>query len=411
MSSFSGHGEVTTGCQSEPVLAIVCPGQGAQAPGLLAPWLELPTCRNRMEWFTTVAGIDLLEHGTASDADTIRDTAIAQPLIVASGLAALLEVFPRPSEGFAQVSVGAGHSVGEITAAAATGVITAEQALVFVRERGRQMALASQTRPTGMTAVIGGDPDEVLAAIAAHGLTAANINSAQQIVAAGTAEQLAALAAAPPPRARLMPLQVAGAFHTDHMAPAVERLAAYATAMTTREAHTRLISNRDGHVVRSGREVLDRLVTQVSTPVRWDLSMQTLVDLGVTGIIEVPPAGTLIGLAKRAMPGVELLALKTPADLDRARAMVAEHGDRPDPGADPQWGLVIAPTKGVLEYSTVGVGDHVAAGTQLAHVRTEHGRADVTAPHSGWVSQHLVRHGDLVAPGQPVLRLAPRGPA
>ncbi|HRC13685.1 MAG TPA: ACP S-malonyltransferase, partial [Dermatophilaceae bacterium] len=328
------------------MLAIVCPGQGSQAPGLLAPWLELETYRDRMAWFTTVAGIDLLEHGTESDADTIRDTAIAQPLIVATGLAALLELFPRPAAAFSQVSVGAGHSVGEITAAAGTAVISAEQALVFVRERGLQMARASQATPTGMSAILGGDPDEVLATLERHGLTAANRNGGGQIVAAGTLEQLATLAAEPPAKTRIVPLQVAGAFHTAHMAPAVERLAGYARAMTTREAHTRLISNRDGHVVRSGREVLDRLVSQVSAPVRWDLCMQTMLDLGVTGIIEIPPAGTLIGLAKRAMPGVELLALRTPNDLDAARRMVAEHGDRPDPSADPEWSLVIAPTKG-----------------------------------------------------------------
>jgi len=393
------------------VLAIVCPGQGSQAPGLLAPWLELPTVRDRMAWFTTVAGIDLMGHGTESDADTIRDTAIAQPLIVASGLSALLELFPKPSEAFTKVSVGAGHSVGEITAAAATGVITAEQALVFVRERGRQMAKASAVTPTGMSAVVGGDATEVAAALEAHGLTAANINSAGQVVAAGTLDQLAALAAAPPAKARVIPLQVAGAFHTHHMAPAVDRLAAYARAMTTREAHTRLISNRDGHVVRSGKEVLERLVTQVSSPVRWDLCMQTMLDLGVTGLIEIPPAGTLIGLAKRAMPGVELLAIKGPEDLDAARRMVAEHGDRPDPASDPEWSLVIAPTKGVFSLSSISVGDHVSAGTVLAHVQTAHDDVSITAPHAGWVSQWLVREGDEVAPGQPVLRLAPRGSA
>lgn len=391
------------------MLAIVCPGQGSQAPGLLAPWLELETYRDRMAWFTTVAGIDLLEHGTESDADTIRDTAIAQPLIVATGLAALLELFPRPAAAFTQVSVGAGHSVGEITAAAGTAVISAEQALVFVRERGLQMARASQATPTGMSAILGGDPDEVLATLERHGLTAANRNGGGQIVAAGTLEQLATLAAEPPAKARIVPLQVAGAFHTAHMAPAVERLAGYARAMTTREAHTRLISNRDGHVVRSGREVLDRLVSQVSAPVRWDLCMQTMLDLGVTGIIEIPPAGTLIGLAKRAMPGVELLALRTPNDLDAARRMVAEHGDRPDPSADPEWSLVIAPTKGTLSFGSVAVGDQISRGTVLAQVRTADGDVAVTAPHSGWLSQWLVRDGDDVGPGQPVLRLAPKG--
>jgi [acyl-carrier-protein] S-malonyltransferase len=362
-----------------------------------------------MQWFTTVAGIDLLEHGTESDADTIRDTAIAQPLIVASGLAALLELFPKPSEAFTQVSVGAGHSVGEITAAAGTGVITAEQALVFVRERGRQMAKASAVTPTGMSAVVGGNAEEVAAAIAAQGLTAANMNTAGQVVAAGTLEQLRALAAAPPAKARVIPLQVAGAFHTQHMAPAVDRLAAYARAMTTREAHTKLISNRDGHVVRSGREVLNRLVTQVSSPVRWDLCMQTMLDLGVTGLIEIPPAGTLVGLAKRAMPGVELLAIKGPEDLDAARRMVADHGDRPDPSADPEWSLVIAPTKGTLSFGSVAVGDQISRGIVLAQVRTADGDVAVTAPHSGWLSQWLVRDGDDVGPGQPVLRLAPKG--
>ena len=392
------------------MLAIVCPGQGSQAPGLLAPWLELDTFRDRMAWFTTVAGIDLLEHGTESDADTIRDTAIAQPLIVATGLAALLELFPRPAAAFTQVSVGAGHSVGEITAAAGTAVISAEQALVFVRERGLQMARASQATPTGMSAILGGDPDEVLATLDRLGLTAANRNGGGQIVAAGTLEKLAALAADPPTKTRIVPLQVAGAFHTAHMAPAVERLASYARAMTTREAHTRLISNRDGHVVRSGREVLDRLVSQVSAPVRWDLCMQTMLDLGVTGIIEIPPAGTLIGLAKRAMSGVELLALRTPNDLDAARRMVAEHGDRPDPSADPEWSLVIAPTKGAFGFGSVGIGDRVSSGTVLAHVRTPHDDdVPITAPHGGWLSQWLVRDGDEVAPGQPVLRLAPKG--
>ncbi len=371
--------------------------------------MELPSVHDRMQWFTTVAGIDLLEHGTESDADTIRDTAIAQPLIVASGLAVLVELFPKPSDAFPKVSVGAGHSVGEITAAAGTGVITAEQALVFVRERGRQMAAASAVTPTGMSAVVGGDADEVAAAIAAHGLTAANMNTAGQVVAAGTLEQLHALAAAPPAKARVIPLQVAGAFHTHHMAPAVERLASYARAMTTHEARTKLISNRDGHVVRSGREVLDRLVTQVSSPVRWDLCMQTMLDLGVTGLIEIPPAGTLVGLAKRAMPGVELLAIKGPEDLDAARRMVAEHGDRPDPSADPEWSLVIAPTKGTLGFSSMRIGDEVSRGTALAQVRTANGDVPVTAPHSGWLSQWLVHDGDDVSPGQPVLRLAPKG--
>lgn len=317
--------------ESGQVLVIVCPGQGSQTPGFLAPWLELPGFRDRMGWLGAVAGLDLVTHGTESDAETIKDTAIAQPLIVASGLVSLLGLFGHPSDGFNAVAAGAGHSVGEITAAAAAGVLSAEQAMVFVRERGRAMAEASAVTPTGMAAVLGGDEAEVLAAIERHGLTPANINGAGQIVAAGTLEQLEAFKADPPAKARVIPLQVAGAFHTEHMAPAQELLGGYARAISTHDARTQLLSNADGTVVHSGREFLDRLVAQVSNPVRWDLCMETLVDLGVTGLIELPPAGTLVGLAKRAMKGVETLALKTPDDLEAAQRMVREHGTPAEP--------------------------------------------------------------------------------
>ena len=209
---------------STDVLAIVAPGQGAQTPGFLSSWLEVPTFADRLNWLSAVSGLDLSHYGTDADAETIRDTAIAQPLLVAAGLLAALELFPHPADGYQLVGVVAGHSVGEITAAAGVGVLSAEQAMVFVRERGRAMAEASAATPTSMTAVIGGDPDEVLAALEAHGLTAANNNGSGQIVAAGTKEQLAALAATPPARARLIELSVAGAFHTVHMQPAVARL-------------------------------------------------------------------------------------------------------------------------------------------------------------------------------------------
>jgi len=208
------------------VLAIVAPGQGSQVPGFLAPWLELPSVAHRLRWLAACSGLDLEYFGTQADAETIRDTAVAQPLIVAAGLLPLLELFPHPTEAFGLVGVGAGHSVGELTAAAAAHVISAEQAMVLVRERGRAMAEAAAVTPTGMTAVLGGDRDAVLAKLAEHGLVAANQNGAGQIVAGGTLDQLAALQADPPEGARLRPLEVAGAFHTEHMAPAVGRLRA-----------------------------------------------------------------------------------------------------------------------------------------------------------------------------------------
>jgi [acyl-carrier-protein] S-malonyltransferase len=393
------------------VLAIVAPGQGAQTPGFLRPWLTESTFADRLTWLSAVCGLDLRHYGTDADAETIRDTAVAQPLLVASGLLAALELFPHPADAYPLVGVAAGHSVGEITAAAGVGVLSAEQAMVFVRERGRAMAAASAARPTSMTAVVGGDAEEVLEAIARYGLTAANHNGAGQIVAAGTKEQLAALAANPPARARLMELGVAGAFHTVHMEPAVARLAALARAISTHDPRTRLLSNADGQVVHHGRDVLKRLVAQVASPVRWDLCMSTMTDLGVTGLLEMPPAGTLTGIAKRNMKGVDLFTLKTPDQLPEGLDFVRKHGGPAlaSPIVDnPTWRLVVSPGKGQfirtenVEAETV-LPNRSTVGT-VTNLRDE---IPVTAPHGGIVVEWLVENGDPVSPGQPLLRLHP----
>ncbi|HTY72050.1 MAG TPA: acyltransferase domain-containing protein [Actinomycetes bacterium] len=392
------------------MLVVVAPGQGAQTPGFLSPWLELPGVLDRLRWLSACAGLDLVRYGTQADTEEIRDTAVAQPLLVGAGLVTLLSVFPHPSDAYGKIGAGAGHSVGELTAAAASGVLSAEQAMVLVRERGRAMAAAAAATPTGMTAVLGGERDEVLATISKHGLTAANDNGAGQLVAAGTLDQLDALAAEPPAGARLRPLQVAGAFHTEHMAPAVSVLAGYARAVTVHDPRTRLISNADGAVVHHGRDVLARIVNQVANPVRWDLCMQTMADLGVTALLEIPPAGTLAGLAKRALPGVEVLALKTPDDLPAAVDLVARHGT-PSPVADaPTWRLLVAPSKGTFRRAA-SAGDTGAAiepGSQVGSVVGLRDEAAVIAPHGGTVVEWLVEDGDPVGPGQPIVRLHPQ---
>jgi len=391
------------------VLAVVAPGQGSQVPGFLTPWLELPNFEDRMKWLGTVAGIDLIAHGTTSDEDTIRDTAVAQPLIVSAGMVSLLSLFPHPGEAYVKVGIGAGHSVGEITAAAAANVISAEQAMVLVRERGNAMAAASAVTPTGMSAVLGGDRDEVIAKLAQHGLTAANENGAGQIVAAGTLEQLAALETDPPTGARVRPLSVAGAFHTKHMAPAVGILAQHAKAISTHDARSRILSNADGTVVQDGREVLKRLVTQVSNPVRWDLCMQTMLDLGVTGLIELPPAGTLVGLTKRAMPGVECISLKTPDDMPAALDLISRHGTETAVTDSPTWRLIVAPFKGIIEFNVSEEPGTVLDGkTKVATIRTLRDEYEVEAPHGGTIVEWLVTDGDPVNPGQPLLRLHPK---
>lgn len=309
------------------MLAIVCPGQGSQSPGFLSPWLERPGVQEQLASLSEAAGIDLLAHGTTSDAETIKDTAVAQPLIVAAGLItaqALLGDDATAALVPGQMLV-AGHSVGEITAAALTGTLSNADAMAFVRERANRMADAAAATPTGMAAVVGGDPDEVLAAIAAAGLTPANMNSKGQTVAAGTLEQIAALVAAPPAKARVIALQVAGAFHTHHMAPAVSALQTLAPSLTTHTPAVTLLSNYDGAAVPSGEAALESLIAQVSRPVRWDLCMETMAGMGVTGLIELAPAGTLTGLAKRGIPGITTVAVKTPDDLPAAQELLAAH--------------------------------------------------------------------------------------
>jgi [acyl-carrier-protein] S-malonyltransferase len=311
------------------VLVIAAPGQGAQTPGFLASWLELPGVAERLATWSELAGCDLVRYGTTGDADEIRDTAVAQPLLVAAALAAAgalgAGLAGEPDSVSAGGTIVAGHSVGELAAGAIGGIVTAPDALRLVGVRGRAMAEAAAAEPTSMTAVLGGDRDAVLASIAAHGLTPANINAAGQIVAAGTTEQLAAFAADPPAGARLRPLQVAGAFHTRHMAPAEAALRDAAASADVHDPVLTVLSNRDGAAVRTGADWLARICTQVSAPVRWDMCMATMSSLGATAFIELPPAGTLSGLARRALPGVELLAMKTPEDLEAARKLLAEH--------------------------------------------------------------------------------------
>ncbi|MEU6533585.1 ACP S-malonyltransferase [Streptomyces sp. NPDC046928] len=302
------------------MLVLVAPGQGAQTPGFLTPWLELPGAADRLGAWSDAIGLDLAHYGTQADADAIRDTAVAQPLLVAAGLlsaAALGDIVPGAV---------AGHSVGEITAAAYAGVLDDTAALTLVRKRGLAMAEAAAITETGMSALLGGDPEVSVAHLEKLGLTPANMNGAGQIVAAGTMEQLAALGEDKPEGVRkVVPLKVAGAFHTHHMGPAVDKLAEAAKELVPADPKVSYVSNKDGHAVTTGAEVLERLVGQVANPVRWDLCMETFKELGVTALIEACPGGTLTGLAKRALPGVKTLALKTPDDLDAARELVAEH--------------------------------------------------------------------------------------
>lgn len=301
------------------MLAIIAPGQGSQTPGLFNGWIEDPSLKELIIAWSDAIGLDLLRLGTTAEADEIKDTANAQPLIVAASL------LGAHALGVKSCAVTSGHSVGELAAAALSGAISEGDALTLVRARGVEMAKAAATSPSGMSAVLGGDRSEVLAAISALNLVAANDNGAGQIVAAGELQALTQLGENPPTGARVRALAVAGAFHTSFMAPAVEPLRKLAATMPTHSVSIQVISNCDGHVVRDGAEVLDRIVNQIANPVRWDLCMETLKSLGVTGVIELPPAGTLVGLLKRAVPEIETFALKSADDLSAAREFAGRH--------------------------------------------------------------------------------------
>lgn len=304
------------------MLVIACPGQGSQTPGFFTPWLELPAFAEVIEVASSASGLDLATFGTISDADTIKDTAIAQPLIVSASLASFSAL---KSAGLADFAGAAGHSVGEVAAASIAGVLDTAEAMAFVTKRGTEMAKAAGLESSSMAAVLGGERDEVVAELQKRGLYAANYNSAGQIVAAGDAAGITELAANAPTGTRVIPLAVAGAFHTRFMEPAVAELANYSAGVSVTDPVKTLWTNQDGSVVNSGAKYLELLVSQVSNPVRWDLCMESMMAAGVTALIELSPAGTLAGIAKRAMPGVETLALKTPDQLDAAVELAKNH--------------------------------------------------------------------------------------
>jgi [acyl-carrier-protein] S-malonyltransferase len=396
------------------VLAVLAPGQGAQKPGMLTEWLELPGAESFFGWAGAIADADLLELGTTGDAEAITDTAVTQPLVVAMSLFIARELGGLPGpvvhtpQGGRDVVI-AGHSVGELTAAALAGVLSVEAAIALTAIRGRAMARACALTPTGMSAVLGGDPDELQVALDKHGLEPANYNGGGQIVVAGPLDGLAALKADPPAKARVVPLSVAGAFHTSYMAPAREELAALVGGLTPADPSRLLLSNADGAAVDSGAEALARLISQVTSPVRFDACLATMRQLGVTAAVELPPAGALAGLAKREWKGagVEILALSGPQDLDRARELIEAERGRAEAEHLPDWRMVVSPARGTVNPAEIAEGTRVPAGTPLGRVCGRREEVHVSAGYDGVLAEWLVHDGDLVDAGDPLARLYP----
>ena len=396
------------------VLAVLAPGQGAQKPGMLTDWLDLPGAESFFRWAGAIADADLLTLGTTGDAEAIKDTAVTQPLVVAMSLFIARELGGLPGPVTHAPHAGrdvviAGHSVGELTAAALAGVLSVEAAIALTAVRGRAMAAACAQTPTGMSAVLGGEPDEILAAIEKHGLTPANMNGAGQIVAAGSLEGLEALKADPPAKARVVPLSVAGAFHTDYMASAREQLEGLIGGLRPAQPSRLLLSNADGQAVDSGPEAVSRLVSQVTSPVRFDSCLAAMRELGVTAVIELPPAGALAGLAKREWKGadIEILALTGPGNLDRARELIEAERGRTEAEYLPDWRVVVSPVRGTVSPAEIAEGSRLPAGSPLGSIRSRREEVNVSAAYDGVLAEWLVQDGDLVDAGDPIARLYP----
>ena len=378
------------------MVALLSPGQGSQSPGLLTPWLADPAAADALARWSLLADLDLVAAGTSWTDEQLRDTAVAQPVLTA---AALLSA--RALLGDAVPDAVCGHSVGELSALAIAGVLTDDEAISLAGLRGRAMAAAARVSPTGMAAVLGGDADEVLAAAADLGLSLATVNVAGQVVLGGSLDALELLAAAPPNGARVRRLDVAGAFHTSAMQPAVPALAAAVQALPDRRPRCAVVANRDGAVVTSGRKALDRLVAQLITPVRFDLCLQALAALGLDAAVELAPGGTLTAMTKRALPGVDLVALRSPSDLAVGQALLGSTGE----GVPVDWTALPCPDNGVVDL-IAAAGSACQAGQPLAVVSGRGGASTVLSPRAGVLTEWLVSSGDPVRPGQPLGVLA-----
>lgn len=370
---------------------------------MLSPWLELPGVEQQVAEFSEATGLDLLTLGTTASADDIKDTAVTQPLLVALGVIAASHLGLES----AGERVVAGHSVGELTAASVAGALAPVDAVAFAGRRGAEMAAACAATPTGMSAVLGGDADAVVEAIEAAGLTPANRNGAGQIVAAGALDALEKFAAEPPAGARVRPLAVAGAFHTHYMSSAEQALGAYVAGLQVGDPRPILLSNADGAGVDTGADLIARLVRQVTLPVRWDLCLRSCAELGVTAAIELAPGGVLTGIAKRELKGVDLVAIKTPDDLDAARALIAASPPQHGQGEHtPEVRVVVTPAKGVFTRAAgIDEGGDVARGTRLGTIATNRDEHEIVAPEAGVLAEWLRSDGDIVAAGLPIARI------
>ena len=290
--------------------ALLTPGQGSQFPRMLRPWLRDPHAVDLLRSWSRTADVDLVHLGTKAGTEEIARTENAQPLLVAQALL-LRDLLPLTTTRW----IMAGHSVGELAAAAFAGALAPEDAVSLARARGMAMAQACSLAPTTMAAVIGGTPESIVSRLHEIGLTAANYNGAGQVVAAGLIENVNRLKQDPPKGTKVHQLSVAGAFHTSYMKPARAEFERAADRIRFHDVTHPLLSNLDGRLVTNGVEIRERLIAQLTVPVRWDLCLTTLGTFSPELVVAAPPGRVMTGLMTRRFPDLRTLCVQTPKDL------------------------------------------------------------------------------------------------
>jgi [acyl-carrier-protein] S-malonyltransferase len=289
---------------------------------MLSSWLQNDDSLALIKQFSEICETNLLKLGTTADQSEVTATNNAQTLLASL---AFLSADKLNWEKFQRI-IFSGHSVGELSASCLAGFYSMQDAMQLVSVRGKAMAeAATSSQITGMSAVLGGKKEEVIKHIQKYNLVSANVNSEGQIIASGLLTDLERLAENPPDSTKVRRLDVAGAFHSEFMKPAEAKLAQKFNQINLNEPGFRYISNKDGSVVTKSSDLKNRLVSQISSPVRWDMCQATMKDLGVTGMLELAPGGVLTGIAKREMPGVELFAIKSPGDITAAQDFIDKH--------------------------------------------------------------------------------------
>ena len=306
------------------MLAVVAPGQGSQSVGMLSPWVTDSKDKELVDSWSSLISVDLLKLGQSGNSEEIKSTDNAQLLIFITSILSSLNLDLKNAKD--QSIIFAGHSVGEFAAYSIAGTFEVDQALKIVARRGQSMLAATNAfSKTGMSAVLGGNNDEVISYLREFNLIPANINSNGQIIAAGTLENLDRLANTPPAGTRVRPLEVSAAFHTKYMEPAISRFKEIFRDLNTNSPSQIILSNKNGEELNKSTDIIENLINQVISPVRWDLCQAKMVELGVTGMLELAPGGTLCGIAKKEIPSVETFAIKSPEDIQSANDFIRKH--------------------------------------------------------------------------------------